>query len=194
MTEAVASRAATAVAMLGERGETLAAAESLTGGLVAAELTAAAGASRAFVGSVTAYATRLKRDLLGVDGELLDRRGAVDPEVARAMAAGVRVALDADWGVATTGVAGPEPQDGQPVGTVYVAVAGPCGEPVAERLFLGDGDARDERDERGGSAARRDRIRAESVQGVLRLLYKELQRECRGKDREQTGGNGCLQP
>ncbi|MFD9904940.1 CinA family protein [Streptomyces sp. NPDC059063] len=108
-----------------ERGETLAVAESLTGGLVAAEVTAVPGASRAFRGAVTAYATELKRDVLGVDGALLAARGAVDAEVALQMAAGARRLLGADWGVATTGVAGPEPQDGQPVGTVFVAVAGP---------------------------------------------------------------------
>ena len=62
-----------------------------------------------------------------MDGTLLAERGAVDPEVARQMAAGVRRVLGADWGIATTGVAGPDPQDGQPVGTVYVAVAGPAG-------------------------------------------------------------------
>ena len=84
-----------------------------------------AGASRAFAGSVTAYATRLKQELLGVDGATAGgaRRGR--PGVAAAMARGVRERLGADWGLATTGVAGPDPQDGKPVGTVYVAVAGP---------------------------------------------------------------------
>lgn len=72
-------------------------AESLTGGLVAAELTAVPGASRSFRGSVTAYATPLKHELLGVDRTLLAERGAVDAEVARGMAAGVRSALGADW-------------------------------------------------------------------------------------------------
>ncbi|MGE9695504.1 MULTISPECIES: CinA family protein [unclassified Streptomyces] len=113
------------IALAAEAGRTLAVAESLTGGLVAAELTAAPGASAAFLGSVTAYETELKHRLLGVDSALLAREGAVHPEVAAQMAAGVRDALGADWGAATTGVAGPEPQDGKPVGTVYVAVAGP---------------------------------------------------------------------
>ncbi|MGA4839225.1 CinA family protein [Streptomyces sp. G45] len=111
--------------LLRERGQTLAVAESLTGGLVAADLTAAPGSSHAFRGSVTAYATELKQRVLGVDGALLAARGAVDADVALQMAAGVRTLLGADWGVATTGVAGPEPQDGQPVGTVFVAVVGP---------------------------------------------------------------------
>ncbi|WP_432088230.1 CinA family protein [Streptomyces sp. bgisy095] len=122
------TEAAGVLALLAERGQTLAVAESLTGGLVAAELTGVPGASASFRGSVTAYATALKHELLGVDAVLLAERGAVDPEVASQMAAGVRARLGADWGIATTGVAGPEPQDGQPVGTVYVAVAGPAGE------------------------------------------------------------------
>ncbi|MFJ4440327.1 CinA family protein [Streptomyces sp. NPDC088923] len=117
------------VALAREAGWTVAVAESLTGGLVAAELTAAPGASAAFRGSVTAYETELKHRLLGVDTALLAREGAVHPEVAAQMASGVRDALGADWGAATTGVAGPEPQDGRPVGTVYVAVAGPTPAP-----------------------------------------------------------------
>lgn len=123
----MSSPAAEVVRLLTVRGETLAVAESLTGGLVAAEITEVPGASRAFRGSVTAYATGLKQELLGVDAGLLAARGAVDPQVAAQMAAGVRKALGADWGIATTGVAGPDPQDGQPVGTVFVAVDGPFG-------------------------------------------------------------------
>ena len=111
--------------LLVARAGTLAVAESLTGGMVAAEITAAPGASRAFRGSVTAYATDLKRELLGVDAALLAERGAVDSEVARQMAVGVRRVCGADVGIATTGVAGPDEQDGKPVGTVFVAVVGP---------------------------------------------------------------------
>ncbi|MHA6763201.1 CinA family protein [Streptacidiphilus sp. PAMC 29251] len=105
----------------------MAVAESLTGGLLAAAFVAVPGASRAFRGSVTAYATELKASVLGVDPALLAAKGAVDPQVAAEMAEGVRRLMGADYGVATTGVAGPEPQDGQSVGTVYVAVAGPGG-------------------------------------------------------------------
>ncbi|WP_093841334.1 CinA family protein [Streptomyces aidingensis] len=142
------------------RGQTLAVAESLTGGLVAAALTGVPGASRAFRGSVTAYATGLKQELLGVDGALLAERGAVDPEVARQMALGVRDRLGADWGISTTGVAGPEPQDGKPVGTVYTAVAAPgAAEALALRLAT-DGD--------------RAAIRAASVRGVLTALRNAL--------------------
>lgn len=105
------STAAEVLRLLTVKGETLAVAESLTGGLVAAELTAVPGASQAFRGSVTAYATELKHQLLDVDATLLDQHGAVDPQVAVQMAEGVRKALGADWGISTTGVAGPDPQD-----------------------------------------------------------------------------------
>lgn len=115
---------------LAERGWTLGVAESLTGGLVIAELVAVPGASATVRGGVIAYATDVKHRLLGVDPELLAAEGAVHPEVARQMAQGVRAAVGttdaaADVGIATTGVAGPDGQDGQPVGTVFIAVATP---------------------------------------------------------------------
>ncbi|WP_411084095.1 CinA family protein [Streptomyces sp. cmx-18-6] len=170
--------AARVLRLLVERGETLAVAESLTGGLVAAELTSVPGASQAFRGSVTAYATALKAKILDVDGDLLAERGAVDPEVARQMAAGVRRALDADWGISTTGVAGPEPQDGQPVGTVHIAVAGPLGVEKVSALRL------------NGS---RTEIREESVRSALGLLADlllgEHRENARAQDTEQIGGN-----
>jgi PncC family amidohydrolase len=106
---------------LRERSATLAVAESLTGGLLAVVLTDVAGASTTFRGGVVAYATPLKASLLGVPGDLLAARGAVDADVALAMADGVADRLGATYGLATTGVAGPDPQDGKPVGTVYVA-------------------------------------------------------------------------
>jgi PncC family amidohydrolase len=112
-----------AIDLLRARGETIAVAESLTGGMLAAALTAVPGASAAFRGGVVSYATDLKAALLGVPAALLERHGAVHPDVARAMADGVRSRLSATVGVATTGVAGPDPQDGQPVGTVYIAVS-----------------------------------------------------------------------
>ncbi|MCF3964005.1 CinA family protein [Streptomyces fuscigenes] len=167
------NEAASVVARLTALGGTLAVAESLTGGLVAAAVTSVPGASRVLRGSVTAYATELKRDVLGVDGELLAERGAVDPDVARSMAAGVRRVLGADWGVATTGVAGPDRQDGHPVGTVHVAVAGPRGEEKVRSLRLNGGRAD---------------IRKESVRSVLALLLDELPANERAQDTEQNGG------
>jgi nicotinamide-nucleotide amidase len=109
--------------LLAERGATVAVAESLTGGLLGAELTAMPGSSATFAGGVIAYATPLKHALLGVPEDLLAAHGAVHPDVAAVMARGVRERLGASYGLAVTGVAGPEPQDGRPVGTVHVAVA-----------------------------------------------------------------------
>lgn len=104
-------------------GLTVAVAESLTAGLVAARLADVPGASLVLRGGVVAYATDLKASLLGVDDALLSQVGAVHADVAEQMACGVRERLVADVGVATTGVAGPDAQDGQPPGTVFVAVA-----------------------------------------------------------------------
>jgi len=131
-------RAAAVIASLTEVHRTLAVAESLTGGLLAAELVAVPGASQVFRGSVTAYATDLKGSVLGVDRALLAAEGAVHPEVARQMALGVRELMGATYGLSTTGVAGPDPQDGRPVGTVYVAVAGPGGTEVFAPRLSGD--------------------------------------------------------
>ena len=180
----MSSPAADVVRLLRVRGETVAVAESLTGGLVAAEITSVPGASQVFRGSVTAYATALKHELLGVDADLLATRGAVDAQVAAQMAAGVRKALGADWGIATTGVAGPEPQDGQPVGTVFVAVDGPFG---PDSGSAGGGKVEPLR--LNGDRAE---IRMESVRSVLALLLKQLAgeqtRNERAQDTEQNGG------
>jgi nicotinamide-nucleotide amidase len=180
-----AGSAAAVLTLLERSGNTLAVAESLTGGLVAAELTAVPGASRSFRGSVTAYATDLKRDVLGVDAALLAERGAVERAVAREMAEGVRRLLGADWGLSTTGVAGPETQDGQPVGTVYVAVAGQYA--AADRRLRLNGD--------------RGAVRTATVHAALALLEQVLVKtvpppgeSAEAEDKEDNGGNGCLQP
>jgi nicotinamide-nucleotide amidase len=133
--------ARTLVETLVARGLTIAVAESLTGGSVTAALVDVPGASRVLRGGVVAYATDLKATLLGVEPALLAARGAVDPEVARAMALGVRSRLAADVGVATTGVAGPDGQDGQPPGVVHVAAFGPGGARVSSVRLAGDRDA-----------------------------------------------------
>lgn len=119
----------------------IAAAESLTGGLLSSAIVSAAGASHYFVGAIVAYDTAVKHSLLGVDPQLLRTNGPVDDEVARQMARGVREACGAtlatdvknrqvDIGVATTGVAGPDPdpQTGQPVGTIWIGVSSDRGE------------------------------------------------------------------
>ncbi len=126
------------IALLGRRGLTVACAESLTGGLVCAALTDVPRASAVVRGGVVAYATDVKAAVLGVDADLLASGGAVQAEVARQMARGVCRVLGAEVGVATTGVAGPDPQDGQSVGTVFVAVA--CGDVVQVRQLALEGD------------------------------------------------------
>ncbi|MFH9064773.1 CinA family protein [Streptomyces coeruleorubidus] len=179
----MSSTATDVVRLLTVKGRTLAVAESLTGGLVAAEITSVPGASKVFRGSVTAYATELKHELLGVDTTLLAARGAVDPQVAAQMAAGVRKALGTDWGIATTGVAGPEPQDGQAVGTVFVAVDGP--------LRADSGSAGGGKVEALRLNGDREEIRRESVRSVLALLLNELAGEQTGNERAQdTERNG----
>ena len=117
--------AARLIPALKARSLTIATAESLTGGLVCAALTEVPGSSAVVRGAVVAYATDLKGALLGVDEAVLASGGAVQAEVARQMAVGVCRLLGTTVGIATTGVAGPDAQDGQPVGTVFVAVARP---------------------------------------------------------------------
>ncbi|MEV4175337.1 CinA family protein [Nonomuraea sp. NPDC049709] len=146
---------AEALAMLVDQDATVAVAESLTGGLIGAAITSVSGSSKAFRGGVISYATDLKRELLGVPEGLLRREGAVHPEVAAGMAAGVARLCGATYGVAVTGVAGPEPQDGKPVGTVHIAVCGPGGQIWARELRL------------EGS---RERIRVETVDEAVDLL------------------------
>jgi PncC family amidohydrolase len=127
--------------LLAEMNATLAIAESLTGGLLGAALTDMPGASRTFRGGVLAYATDLKESMLGVPGPLLAAEGAVSAQVAAAMAAGVRDRLDATYGVALTGVAGPDLQDGCAPGTVFIGVAGPDEGQVRELQLAGDREA-----------------------------------------------------
>ncbi|WP_210441228.1 CinA family protein [Nocardioides xinjiangensis] len=123
---------------LARRGETLATAESLTGGLLASRLTDVPGASRSFVGGVVSYATRVKVSVLDVPEQLVAEHGVISRECAVAMAQGVRTRLEATWGLATTGVAGPDEQEGRPPGTVWIAVAGPTR--VDAELLALDGD------------------------------------------------------
>jgi len=149
------------LARLEAGGHTVAVAESLTGGLVAAALTDIPGASVSFRGGVVAYATELKAVLLGVDRDLLARHGAVYAPVAAAMAAGVRARLGATYGVATTGVAGPEPADGQPVGTAHIAVSAADDTVVRTVALTGD----------------RHEIRRLSVEHALGLLLGRLREE-----------------
>jgi nicotinamide-nucleotide amidase len=147
------------LAGLRDRGQTLAVAESLTGGLLAATIVDTPGVSSVFRGGLVVYATPLKVSLAGVPADLLAARGPVDPEVALALAQGAARRCGADWGLAATGVAGPDDQDGVPVGTVYLGVSGPGGFGRTRRLSL-DGD--------------RMAIRRASVDRALDLLAEAL--------------------
>jgi nicotinamide-nucleotide amidase len=155
--------AAGIIARLSARGQSVATAESLTGGLLAAALTDIPGASAAFRGGVVAYATELKAVLLGVDPGLLDRHGAVSAEVAGAMAGGVAARLGATFGVSTTGVAGPDRAEGKPAGTVFIA-ASAGRQPRVRRLALAGG---------------RNDIRRETVAAALALLLVIMREENR---------------
>jgi nicotinamide-nucleotide amidase len=149
------------VGLLRARRRTVATAESLTGGLLAAALVSVPGASEAVRGAVVAYATELKTDLVGVPAEVLERDGAVASTTAMAMAEGVRTRCRADFGVATTGVAGPEPQEGHSAGTMHVAVAFDAGVRVGSF---------------GPDATRRDRqtVRRLAVVRALDLLRRTV--------------------
>jgi nicotinamide-nucleotide amidase len=155
--------AAEAVAALRAAGATVATAESLTGGLVCAALVGVPGASEVVRGGIVAYAPDVKIAQLGVDAALIDERGTVDAEVAAAMASGVRRRLGATYGLATTGVAGPDPSEGKPAGTVHVAIAGPDGVQTSQLALSGD----------------RDGIREGTAAALLSLLVARLGEESR---------------
>ena len=124
---------------------TLATAESLTGGLLASSVAAVPGASHSFLGGVVCYSTAVKQDLLGVSDDVVAEHGVVSQACAAAMADGVRALLHATWGVATTGVAGPDAQEDKPVGTVWIAVSGPGGVTTRGVSLTGDRGAIRER-------------------------------------------------
>lgn len=130
--------AAKALGLLEAREWKLALAESLTGGLLTDAFVQVPGASKALRGSVVAYATDVKHSVLGVEEDLLAQVGPVNPEVALAMAVGAANQLVADVALATTGVAGPDEQDGNPVGTVFIALVTPIGSDVRALQLSGD--------------------------------------------------------
>jgi nicotinamide-nucleotide amidase len=148
----------TLVAMLKDRGETVATAESLTGGLVCAALTSVPGASAVVRGGLIVYATDLKWGLAGVDPDLLAERGAVDPDVAVQLATGARDRCGATWGLGLTGVAGPDPQDGVGPGTVHIGLAGSGSVNVSTITVAGD----------------RHEVRSAAVRAAVDLLSDRL--------------------
>jgi nicotinamide-nucleotide amidase len=159
--EGAGTPAAELIALLAARQQSIAVAESLTGGLLAGALTDVPGASAVFLGGVVAYATELKAVLLGVDRAVLAAQGAVSAEVAEAMATGVRDRLGASVGAATTGVAGPDPAEGKPAGTVYIAAS--AGDKTRVRQLALSGS--------------RAAIRAETVREALRLILVTVREE-----------------
>lgn len=166
----MATNAAELLALFRASGKKLAIAESLTGGLLAAELIAVPGASDVVLGSITAYQTALKSSLLGVSRALLEASGPIDAEVAAQMAQGVREKLSAGCelddsaviGISTTGVAGPDPQDSHAPGEVFIGIAGAiAGTDRLRVIALNlDGD--------------RDAIRRQTVAAALEALAEYL--------------------
>lgn len=144
--------------LLAAAGQTVAVAESLSGGLLGAALSQRPGSSATFRGGLVVYATDLKHSLAGVPSELLETDGAVAASTAASLAEGARSRLGADWGVGVTGVAGPSEQEGKPVGTLHVAVAGPAGTVARSLRVPGD----------------RERVRLLAVTAGLDLLRRAL--------------------
>lgn len=144
--------------LLEARGETVATAESLTGGRLAAALTGVPGASRSYVGGVVAYATSVKETVLGVPESLVAEHGVVSAPCALAMARGAALVTGATWGVATTGVAGPDRQEGHPPGTVHVGLVGPGVSTALALELVGD------------RAAIQDRTVAEALSALAGML------------------------
>jgi nicotinamide-nucleotide amidase len=143
-------------------------AESLTGGLIASTLVAVPGASKVFLGGAVAYANSAKVNLLGIPSEVIESYGAVSAATAEAMAQGIRSHLSSDGDpaapplltISTTGVAGPESQDGQPVGTVFIGITGPHGVSTQQFAFSGD----------------RQSVRNQTTRAALILLRDEIPR------------------
>jgi len=145
--------------LLTEREETLAIAESLTGGLVTSRITDVPGSSAYLVEGVVAYANEAKEARLGVQEATLIGHGAVSEPVAREMAEGIRARAGTTWGISTTGIAGPTgATEEKPLGLVYVAVAGPHGTVVRRNVFPGD----------------RLEVKMASADAVLALLLEQM--------------------
>ena len=149
-----------AIALLAAKKATLATAESLTGGMLGQLLTSVSGSSAVYRGGVISYCNAVKHQVLGVSAQDLEQLGAVSAPVARQMAEGTRRLLQTDYGLSTTGIAGPNSDEtGKPVGLVYIALSGPAGTQVRELHLQGD----------------RNQIRQQTCQAALALLKAHLQ-------------------
>ena len=148
-------------ALLTSREQTVSVAEACTCGLVGYMLSTVPGSSRYFPGGVIAYTGGLKQRVLGVPDELYDTKGSVSPEMAIAMARGVRELTGTDYGISTTGVTGPTGgRSGLPIGSFYIGLAGPDGLEIAERIHTDAGE--------------RDGNKRQAAQAVLDLLGRSL--------------------
>ncbi|WP_024806142.1 CinA family protein [Nocardia sp. BMG51109] len=156
--------AAALVSLLKQENLTVATAESLTAGLLAATIAGVPGASAVLRGGLIVYATELKRSLAGVSEDTLAADGPVAASTAGQLAVGARTVCGADWGVGLTGVAGPDEQDGWPVGTVFLGLAGPESTEVLRLKLSGD----------------RWTIRMEAVRSAVAELVRGLGRRISG--------------
>lgn len=148
------------LAALRARGETVATVESLTGGLLCASLTDVPGASAVVRGGVVAYTLDAKRDVVAVDPDILREHGAVSAQAAAALADRILMIFGSTWALSTTGVAGPSTQEGKPVGTVFIGLAGPHSEVLELHL---EGDRYD--------------IRHQTCDAAMELLLRALEYE-----------------
>ena len=141
------------------QGKTLSVAESCTGGMIGAALTAVPGSSAVFKGGIISYTNEVKKKMLSVPGEMLDREGAVSAAVACAMAEGARENLSTDYAISVTGLAGPGGDEfGNPVGTVFVGYADHNGAKFRTFCFVGD----------------RQQVREQAATAALEFLYEEI--------------------
>ena len=151
------TRASEVIAAL--TGKTLSTAESCTGGMIGAALTAVPGSSNVYKGGVVSYWSQIKHSLLGVEEDALAQFGPVSSQVAAQMAKGARVALDTDVAVSVTGLAGPGGDDfGNPVGTVFIGYSDDRGEFVEKHLFSGD----------------RETVRRRAAEAALELVLRKI--------------------
>lgn len=146
------------VAELTRRGETIACAESVTGGGLSSAITDVPGTSHVFLGSVIAYSSDIKIKDLGVQHATIAEFGVVSESVAFEMAAGIRSRYESDWAISTTGIAGPGPTHGIPAGTIWIALLGPGYREATELALQGD----------------RELIRRGAVESALAILERIL--------------------
>ena len=169
MSECIDKRAANVVKLLSDKGKKAATAESCTGGLVSAAITSVSGSSEVFEMGVCSYANRIKQDVLGVTAQALENFGAVSEQVAKEMAQGVMERSGSDFGLSTTGIAGPTGgTEEKPVGTVWIGV---CSKNSchAERFLFGTEGCPE-------GLAEREYIRRQAVCKALELLHTEIEK------------------